>query len=398
MVALVWFVLGLLEAVKAYVMAGLGGLDVTWGQVLIGNLPWWLLWGVLTPLIFALGRRWRFAGDRVLVPLLVHVPASVVLAVTHLVVTAVVFQRTRNPTADLDAMIVAWLNSFVFLELFIYWTVLAAYHALTHYRLYRERQEAAARLELEQERLAKEIARARLHALQMELQPHFLFNTFNAITALVRQHENAQAVEMLVRLGDLLRRTLERGGTPMVSLAEEVELARCYLGIQSVRFPALDVLVDVEPEAGRARVPTLVLQPLVENAIRHGLAGTGRGTVRLTARRRGGRVRIEVENRGRGAGAGRAATRSRGSGSGVGLSNTESRLEQIWPGRASAVLERLHGDGGGGARVTLDLPWEPEIPDTLDGRTGAGGTGGGVERSGHGETRGADPVREDVRR
>jgi LytS/YehU family sensor histidine kinase len=244
-----------------------------------------------------------------------------------------------------------WVNVFLFLELFTYASVVAAHHAIVHYRMYRERQDAAVRLELTQERLRTEAARAKLQSLQMELQPHFLFNTFNAIAALVRRNENTAAVEMLVRLGELLRQTLERGETLRIPLDEELDLARCYLGIQQVRFPGLRVTSEVEPEAGRALVPTLFLQPLLENAVRYGLSPSGAAHVRVLAKVAEGRLRVEVEDPG--SGGGRAGDRS---GHGIGLANTRARLEQLWGAGAHVVLDRL---ASGGMRVVLDVPFVP---------------------------------------
>ncbi len=356
-VGIVWLTFGLLEALKAYVWTRVQGAPAGWSQVLVGNLPWWLFWGALTPLIFALARKWPLFGERALRSVAVHLPASFVFAAIHLTATASLYLETNAlPGTPLSRLLLGWSNSFLFLELFTYWTVVAAWHALEHYRLYRERQEAARRLELQRERLETEVARAKLHALQMELQPHFLFNTFNAITALVRRNENREAVEMLVRLGDLLRMTLERGGTPLVPLADEVALAESYLGIQRVRFPDLGVHVDVDDGAARALVPTLVLQPLVENAVRHGLAGSGRGEVRITARRSNGRVTIVVEDTGGGPGSaaqGGTGDDHANGGRGLGLSNTRERLAELWGDDATVTL--CPADGAG-TRVTLELP------------------------------------------
>jgi signal transduction histidine kinase len=354
LVGLVWLGFGLLESLKAYVMRGLQGSPAEWPSVLVGNLPWWLFWGLLTPAIFALARRWPLVGGRALRGVAVHLPASFLFALVHLSVVAVLFHRTNAlPDTPLGRMWLNWFNAFIFLELFTYWTVVAAWHALAHYRLFRERQEAAARLELEQEKLEKEMARARLHALQMELQPHFLFNTFNAITALVRRHENREAVEMLVRLGELLRLTLERGGTPLVPLDDELALVRCYLGIQQVRFPDLAVEIEIEGDAGQALVPTLVLQPLVENAVSHGLAGEGRGTIRIRGSRVNGRLTVEVEDSGAGLQAAGKAPGSAPAGQGVGLSNTRARLEALWGAEARVGVGPAPGRG---TRVTIELP------------------------------------------
>jgi sensor histidine kinase YesM len=345
----VWVVLGLLEASKAYVMSRLGGQPVGVGRVLVGNLPWWLLWGVLTPAIFAVARRWPIRGNGIWTALAVHLPASVLFATTHLTATAWIWINTAAPNSQgLLWILVNWANTFLFLELFTYGTVVAAYHALVHYRLFREREREAHRLEVAQVRLEREITRARLQALQLELQPHFLFNTFNAITGLVRRNENEAAVEMLVRLGELLRLTLDRDGSAEVALDDEIEVVDCYLGIQRVRFPGLDFVVDVPPSLRRALVPTLVLQPLVENAVRHGLAGSGEGSIAVRAREEEGRLMIEVVDSGNG-----VAEREAEAGPGVGLRNTRSRLHQLWGSEAEVRLENASPSG---TRAVLRFP------------------------------------------
>jgi hypothetical protein len=197
--------------------------------------------------------------------------------------------------------------------------------------------------ERDRERL---LAEARLQALELQLQPHFVFNTLNAISALVRTGEGRQALAMINGLAELLRYALDRSGRPRVPLAEELEMARRYLEIERSRFAdRLSFEIDVTEGTGRAAVPALLLQPLVENAIRHGVApAPGPGAVRLRAFRRDEALCIEVWN------SGELAQDAR---PGIGLGNTRSRLAGLYGDAQHCELARA--EGGVLARVTL--PW-----------------------------------------
>jgi signal transduction histidine kinase len=200
-------------------------------------------------------------------------------------------------------------------------------------------RERAARAEA----LARE---ARLRALQSQLEPHFLFNTLNAVSTLVVEGRNAEATRMLSRLSEFLRLTLDAGDAPEIPVAEELEFARRYLEIEQVRFgDRLRATVDASPEAMGALVPALVLQPLVENAVRHGvLPREEGGRVAVTVSVAGGRVCLSVSDDGPGPGEARP---------GVGLANTEARLAELYGPRASLTLDRATG---GGTVATVELP------------------------------------------
>jgi len=203
----------------------------------------------------------------------------------------------------------------------------------------RDRERKAAQLETS-------LAQARLHTLELQTQPHFLFNTLNGIGALVRAGENSKALTMISGLSELLRYALDRTGGAHVSLAEEMRTIERYLEIQSLRFPdRLTFGVQLEPQTTRAAVPPLLLQPLVENAVRHGLAVSDEpGRIALTAARQGEEVVIEIFN------TGRLDPERR---TGIGLANTTARLEQLYGDRARFGLAER--DGGVVASVTL--PW-----------------------------------------
>ncbi|HEX7958222.1 MAG TPA: histidine kinase, partial [Pyrinomonadaceae bacterium] len=228
----------------------------------------------------------------------------------------------------------------------IYGLVLLLNQVFRYYRRFREG-------ELRTSRLQTQLTRAQLEALKMQLQPHFLFNTLHSISALLHRDPEA-ADRMIARLGDFLRLTLENSGAQEVSLRKELEFLTCYLEIERVRFQdRLATSLDVEPAALDTPVPNLILQPIVENALRHGIAQTrGPGRVEISARRENGSLRIRVRDNGPGL---KPGARPDGGlvREGLGLSNTRARLEQLYG--ASHHFE-IRNDPAGGLIVTLLIP------------------------------------------
>jgi hypothetical protein len=231
---------------------------------------------------------------------------------------------------------------------FIYALIVAVLHALDASRVSRARAVHAAVLQ-------GQLSEARLEVLKMQLQPHFLFNTLHAMASLV--HDDPDAAErMILRLGDLLRAAVDQAGRPVIPVADEIELLQAYLDIQQIRFrDRLVITLDVAPAAERATVPNMILQPLVENAIKHGAAKQlGATTVRIAVQRSGNDLVLEVSNTG--------GPRSAAAGlvEGVGMTNTKARLAELYPGRhAFTVVLRPEG----GARATIRIPFSLEEED-----------------------------------
>jgi len=225
---------------------------------------------MLSPLIFFLARRFELRKH---VPrnVLLHLAASVVLsalvlsAASPLVWYLGYVNLTRNPT-----LAILWRNNafspyYFHQGLTIYWTTLVVAHALYYYRRLREKEAQTARL-------STQLAQAQLQALKMQIHPHFLFNTLNSIAALLHQDIEA-ADRMIAKLGDFLRLTLKRSDAQLVEFDQELQFLKCYLDIEHIRFQdRLTVDMDIDPYALTATVPNLILQPIVENAVRHGVA------------------------------------------------------------------------------------------------------------------------------
>jgi signal transduction histidine kinase len=307
------------------------------------------LWATLTPLIFSLAARFPL-GTR---QWWWRLPAllAVGLALAFLVSTATMLFRTefldiprRRPGP------VPLLDRFLFLNDFImYLGVLAAGFARDSFRRYQARNQEAARLQAEAAALRAQLAEAQLASLRMQLNPHFLFNTLHAVSALV-DRDPAGVRRMIARLSELLRSTLEEGTRPERTVEEEIAFLRRYLDILQVRFQGkLEVDIDVDPGARDALVPTLVLQPLVENAVKHGVGSVrGGGRIEVRARRQGHRVTLSVRDNGPGPAPGASID------GGVGLRNTQARLRALYGDDQSLSLTAAEQ---GGALARIDLPY-----------------------------------------
>lgn len=307
-------------------------------------LPGYVVWLAGVPLIVnVLVRRFRFEEGRWRVSVPVHLLASLVITAAILVVDT---RATVWRLADLDFgdTLVGMARSWTLWHVFTYWFFLALLLAVRHYMT------AAART-LRATQLEAALANARLAMLRMQLRPHFLFNALNSISSLVADDPRA-AKKMIARLGELLRAALVDVDGDDWTLRQELELVERYTDLERVRFGGrLDVEVTCDADTLDARVPILLLQPLVENAVLHGIQpALNGGTVRLAARRLNGELHVEVCDDGVGlpaAGADRRRSR-------VGLSNTRERLERCFPGRQSFTITR---DEPAGTRVHIRMPW-----------------------------------------
>jgi len=341
-----WTLLGLVFSTQLFLAEQRFSTDPSsWGQALRSELPEWYLWGILALLVRALTRRFRIdrANWERAVP--IHFGAGLTLAFLHLVLATALQAVLRGPASH--PFLLKLIDNFAVSyhwNLLIYWAIVALVHARDYARDAQEHRLRAAQLEAS-------VAEARLAALTLQLRPHFLFNTLNAIAELI--HEDPAAAERMVgRLADLLRRTLETDGAPEVPLATELELVDRYLDIQTVRFQdRLRVRWEVDGDVRGARVPAMILLPLVENAVRHGVAARpGPGEVGIRARRDAATLRLEVWDDGPGLGDEAPAGPRRG----IGLANTRARLAQLYG--AAHQLE-LSDDPLGGLVVRLSLPF-----------------------------------------
>lgn len=327
-------ILGLLFASQVRADYMYAGYDLTWRQAAGAALANWYLWALLTPAIAWLARRFPLRRARWPVSLAVHIPAGIVCAALKMVAdakTAAMFTGVaRRPNSVMPA----------YLALLTYWVIVGAVHSLDHYRKYRERELQAAQLETA-------LARAQVQSLRMQIHPHFLFNTLNAIASLMREDVEAADV-MIARLGDLLRVTLATADVPDVPLRQELEFVRMYLDIQQARMgDRLTTTVAADANALDAAVPTLLLQPIVENAIRHGAgARPGPATIAIRASRVDGTLTIDVEDDGPGPG---DPVRN-----GHGLRNTQMRLQAAF-GSAATLALTCTPSGGALARVTMPV-------------------------------------------
>ncbi len=341
----VWTLLGVSFALSTYLGARQDNVQISWKRILSGYLADFYLWGMLSPLIFLLARRFELRKH---FPrnVFVHLGASVVLsgfvisAASPLVWYLGYVNLARNPT-----LAILWRNNafsayYFHQGLTIYWTTLVVAHALYYYRGVRLGEAQTARL-------TAQLAQAQLQALKMQIHPHFLFNTLNSIAALL--HKDVEAADrMIARLGDFLRLTLKSSDSQLIDFEQELKFIKCYLDIEHIRFQdRLTVELDIDPRVLTALVPNLILQPIVENAVRHGVARqTYPGHIAIRARRDGNRLIISVEDNGPG-------LKVKSNGSGIGISNTRARLEQFY---GTNFRFQIANSTGRGATVTLDVP------------------------------------------
>jgi two-component system, LytTR family, sensor kinase len=312
------------------------------------NITYWYAWAVLVPGMVWMARRYRFGRHTWKRAAAKHVGGVIVFTLAHalLWVTCRVF--IMKVLADREISWTMHFQELFFLnfdwEMMTYWAVVGLSHAFDFHRESQERELTAAQLRTR-------LAEANLQALQRQLHPHFLFNTLNTISALM--HRDTQAADaMLERLGDLLRLTLDRIGTQHVSLKDELDFLRKYLEIEKTRFgERLHVHIEVDLDTLDAKVPNLVLQPIVENALRHGIGPKiGGGRVDISARRDGDDLWLEVRDNGVG-------LTTDAFHNGVGLTNTRSRLEHLYGDR---FRFECHTPPGGGLLVSVVIPFSSE--------------------------------------
>jgi two-component sensor histidine kinase len=348
-IALAWLipaVVAMLQSVAGYLLRGVPRAQWPWALM---EIPRWLTWVPLTPIVFYAAERFPLRRERLARSIWTHLGISLLIAVVIEVlwlqiglvlqgyVAPEALARTQQNRAEVYS--IAVLSRLVG-DAFIYTAVLAMATSLGYHRRFREREVRAAQLEAQ-------LALAQVQALKMQVHPHFLFNTLHAVTVLIREDPSA-ATRVVTRLGDLLRLTLSRATTAEVSFRRELEILTLYLEIEHIRFhDRLEIVYDVQPVTLDALVPDLILQPLVENAIRHGVAPNARtGLLAIRSRRDGEWLIIEISDNGGGLAQGEPAHE------GIGLTTTKARLERLYGDQQSLTLGNLP-TGGCVARIRI---------------------------------------------
>lgn len=343
-----WFGFGLLDAMESTIMMHAEGMHHAWGKLFLNDVIVFIPWALLTAPIMRLNRRFPITNWRSLKTWLVHLSACISADLLWSS-WSTTLQRVLNPYDEPGPpkpFHFLWFQTFgkyIFFSMILYGAILAIETVIdSRARLARQQAETA--------RLNEQLSQAQLDALRRQIEPHFLFNTLNSVSALIREQRNDAAVMMIAGLSDFLRRLLADPSRQQVALAEEMEFAQKYLDIQKVRFvDRLQLAVDVPSDLLVAQVPTLILQLMVENAIKHGIAKRAQGgLVRISASRSNGTLTLSVYNDGPG-----LPTTNR-SPSGIGLSNMRTRLQGLY---GEAFVLDMRNQQPGGVEVSVSVPF-----------------------------------------
>jgi two-component system LytT family sensor kinase len=343
-IATIWFAIALFEATQTVFGMRVEGMQHNWGALFVTVLLSWLPWALVTPLALRLGR------DQQLNPLtwLMHASVAVSVNVVSSAWTAGII-LLLNPYATSPApgpFVQVWFGHFysgLLSSLMLYSGVLASGQIL-------ESRTRLARQQTETARLNEQLSKAQLNALRRQIEPHFLFNSLNSIAGLVRDKQNDAAVTMIARLSDFLRRVVEDSNRQLVPLAEEMDCSERYLQIQKVRFAErLQLSVEVPDNLRSAQVPSLLLQPMVENAVKHGISKRAQGgAIRISASRNGGILTLRVYNDGPTFPLEAQAT------SGVGMANVRTRLHSLYGDAFRLSVQNQEPDG---VEVAVSVPY-----------------------------------------
>ena len=331
----------------AFIFVGMNaaGRSLSFERAMLAGLPDWYFWAAFTPLVFWLGQRWRLERGHWAGAAMTHLAIGTMVALAEILLV-VTFNRAvgvptfAGPFRDVFLRLILQYFHFHFI---IYWVIVMAAHAFQYYDSLRER-------EVETSGLRAELAQAQLSALQLQLHPHFFFNTLHTIASLVRDRRNEAATDTIALLGNLFRRTLGNASRNEVPLREELEFLQHYLAIEQLRFSdRLEVRLDIPADTLEGQVPSMALQPLVENAIRHGIArDPGARVVELVTRRLNGKLSIHVRNDGP------QYDPRRITGGGLGLRNVKARLGRLYGTQFSFLVMAGKTEG---TVVELEIPW-----------------------------------------
>lgn len=340
-----WTLVGLAFASQFYLSSTMLGRAVTWSQAIGYSLGDWYVWAVVSIPVLWLARRYPPEGPQPWRTAAIHLGAALVCSLVYVLLRSlvgVVHSRVLDEPVTFAEVFQPLLVKTYPFNLLVYGVIVALSHAIDYYRKYHERTVHA--LELE-----KHLTEARLQSLLRQLKPHFLFNTLNGIASLMHSDVNA-ADKMLVRLSELLRLTMHHPGQPLTKLRDEIAFIEKYLEIERIRFrDRLTVEIAAAPDTLEVDVPSLIIQPLVENAIRHGLEPQARpGRITVESRREGDGLILLVRDNGGGLPPGGFKRE------GIGLTNTRERLRELYGDRHRFELAN-HPAGGLEVRMLIPL-------------------------------------------
>jgi two-component system LytT family sensor kinase len=346
-IASIWLGFALFDATQTVFVMRSEGMHHAWVRLFITLLVSWLPWACATPLVLRLGRQHPLSQWTHISIWAIHVGASLTIGLVYAAwrgLWVALLNPWANPTPS--PFKAAWLNEFengLLAYFILYGTVLAVGSMLdSRERLAQQQTEAA--------RLSEQLSKAQLRALRTQIEPHFLFNSLNAIAGLVRENRNDDAVSMIAGFSDFLRRILKDSHRQEVPLAEEMDFLQKYLDVQKVRFAdRLHLSVDVPRELLVAQVPNLILQPMVENAVKHGIAKRAQGgTIRIRASRLNAMLTLSIFNDGPSLTADWETT-----GSGIGISNVRTRLRSLYGDSFDLRLQNQDN----GVEVSVSVPF-----------------------------------------
>ena len=352
-IAAIWLGFGLFDATQTVLVMRSEGMHHAWSRLFFTMSVAWLPWALATPMILLLGRRFPPLQLRPLSTWLIHLVATLGVGLSFSA-WMTCLEALLNPymVSPRGTFLSIWFDRFLnglLASILLYGTILIVNYVL-------ESRERLAQQQTETARLNELLSQTQLTALRQQIEPHFLFNTLNAVSGLVREGRNDAAVTMIAGLSDFLRRVLEESTRQQVPLEEEVDFAQKYLDIQKVRFAErLQLSIDVPAELYPAQVPSLILQPMVENAVKHGIAKRAQGgAIRITASRNNGTLTLSVSNDGPSLAADWATNAA-----GIGISNVRTRLKSLY-GEAFELNFKNRDEGG--VKVSVSLPFALATP------------------------------------
>lgn len=350
LMALTWLCVGLFDATQTVVVMHAEGMHHAWVRLFATTVFSWLPWAVATPLVARLGRRYPPVRLRPFVTWPVHIAACAAVSLVYTAWVSAMDVRF-NPyllSPSPGSFLHLWIFKFYYgllVYVIIYSSILAVSYVFHSRRL-------LAQQETETARLNEQLSRAQLNALRRQIEPHFIFNALNAIAGLVREGNNDTAVSMIAGLSDFLRGVVKDSNRQEVPLAEEVEFAQKYLEIQKMRFAdRLQLAFSIPGELLPAQVPSLILQPVLENAVKHGIARRAQGgAIRISAFRTDGMLTLSVYNDGPA-----LPDDWERSPSGTGLSNVRTRLQGLY---GNSFEIRLRNQTPDGVEVSVSVPFD----------------------------------------